>query len=160
NNSLTDLGTFTDAQGLSSHGPRLAIKFDTFNDNPFPSVQGEYSDNSTELFLSDHYSNFTDNTEIDIPKSSIDLHSGHVFQATIRYDPPSGPTPGQVTETITDQQTSTSWSHVYSGVDLRSQFQLVNVTGQYAYAGFTASTGGPDNDGQNYSYTYGKGRST
>ena len=143
-----------DALGLTL-GPHLAISFETVNPNPWPGWSGgPQTDNATGLYLSTVPA-FNDTTEVPIPTSVIDLHSGHVISATIAYHASSG----QVVETLTDLSTTSSWSHIYSNLNLVNLFKTVDVDGTKAYAGFTASTGNPKNDGGS-AYVYGKGTST
>ena len=155
---ITDLGTTNvDMLGLSQ-GPHVAIKFGTENDNPNRWSGLEYSDNSTELYVGNGVPSFADGTEIDVPKSLVDFHSQHLIQVTVQYTAPAGQASGQLSETITDTVTSLSWNHVYTNVNMQSVFKLTDVTGQYAYAGFTGSTGSPSNNGAGY--VFGQGRST
>ena len=147
-----------DALGLTL-GPHLAITFETVNPNPWPGWSGgPQTDNATGLYLNTVPA-FNDTTEVPIPPSVIDLHSGHLISATIAYTAPSGAASGQIVETLIDLSTSATWSHTYTGVNLTSIFKTVDVDGTKAYAGFTASTGSPTNDGGS-GYVYGKGRST
>src|SRR5206468_3072837 len=71
---------------------------------------------------------------------------------------PAGPSPGQLTETIADTVTGSSWAHTYAGVDMQSAFRINDVSGRYAYAGFTASTGDPNSRGAGY--VFGQNQST
>ena len=147
-----------DALGLTQ-GPHVAISFETVNPNPWPSSSsGPQTDNATGLYINTVPS-FVDSSEVAIPTAQIDLHSGHVFLATIAYTAPTASAPGQIQETINDTVTGSSWTHTYANVDIASGFQLKDVSGQYAYAGFTASTGSPTNNG-GAGYVYGQGQST
>jgi hypothetical protein len=105
-------------QGLTNS---VAIKFDLYNNS------GEGT-NSTGLYLNGAAP--TNAGSVDLTGSGINLHSGHVFNATLTYD---GTT---LTETITDTQTGATFSHAYS-------VNIVSVLGRStAFVGFTAATGG------------------
>lgn len=141
-NAAMNSATQADALGLTQ-GKHLAIKFDTLNDNPNNWAGGEFSNNSTGLYLNTNVPSMGDATEIDLPRSVIDLHSGHIFQVTIHYNPPQAGASGSLIETITDTKTGGTWSHTYVNLDIQAMLALNDVTGQYAYAGFTASSGSP-----------------
>ena len=146
-----------DALGLTT-GPHIAIKFDAENTSPWPGWSGgEQSDNATGLYIGT-VPGFSDNTEISVPKTLIDFKSGHTIQATIAYTASAGTSTGHISETLTDLQTGALWSYTYNKINIQSTFQLRDVDGTMAYAGFTGSTGSPSNDG-GPAYVYGKGRS-
>ena len=155
-----------DALGVTQT-PHLAVKFGTYDaagtptNDPTANHNGfEYSDNSTGLYLGMAQTGFQDAGETYVPKNLVDFHSGHVFQCTLSYAAPSGITPGSLTETIRDTQTGSSWSTTYNNVNIQSIFSRADVTGQYAYAGFAATTGSPANPVPQYNYTFSKGAGT
>ena len=134
----------------TGQGPQVVVSFGTFNNNQNGWDGEEFSDNYTNLYLGKGPW-FGDNTEIDIPKVNalgqplIDFHSGHIFQATLQYIPPYGANLGQFNETIMDIITLSKWQHTYNNINLSNILQRVDVSGQFAYAGFTATTGSPNN---------------
>ncbi len=147
-----------DALGLTL-APHVAISFENEDPNPWPnSPGGPQTDNATGLYIN-AVPSFVDSSEVAIPKAQIDLSSGHVFLATVAYTAPTATVPGQIQETINDTVTGLSWTHIYTNVNIASDFALRDVSGQFAYAGFTASTGSPSNDG-GPGYVYGQGQST
>jgi hypothetical protein len=106
--------------GYQGIGNSAAIKFDLYNNS------GEGT-NSTGLFLNGAAP--VDGGSVGLTGSGIDLHSGHVFNATLNYD---GAT---LTEIITDTLTGASFTHAYA-------LNLVSVLGRStAFVGFTAGTG-------------------
>jgi hypothetical protein len=103
-------------QGITNS---VAIKFDLFD------TSGEGND-STGLFLNGAAP--TNVGSVDMTGSGIDLHSGHVFTATLGYD---GAT---LSETIIDTVTGASFTHAYT-------VNIVSVLGRStAFVGFTAGT--------------------
>jgi autotransporter-associated beta strand protein len=105
--------------GSGGIGSSLAIKFDTFSD------QGE-GNNSTGLYLNGAAP--TSTNSITLP-SSLNLHSGDVFQVTMTYNV------GTLAVTIEDTATSASTTNNYS-------VNIPNIVGNgVAYVGFTGSTG-------------------
>ena len=128
------LGYGTDGSGTGSTiGNSLAIKFDLFNNH------GEGS-NSTGLFTNG--ASPTDNGSLSLA-GTIDLHSGHLMQATISYDGTD------LVETLVDTVTQTTFIHVYSGQNIPGL-----VGGSSAYVGFTAGTGGATATQAIRSWTY------
>jgi fibronectin type 3 domain-containing protein len=99
----------------------VAIKFDLYSN------QGETND-STGLYLNGAAP--TNVGSIDLSKTGINLHSGHIFNVVMNYD---GAT---LTVTITDTVTKASATQSYT-VDIPS-----TVGGPTAYVGFTGGTGG------------------
>lgn len=98
----------------------LAIKFDLYNNNS----EGA---NSTGLYVNGA-SPSTPST--DLNSSGLDLHSGHVFAATIDY------TGTRLTVSLLDTVTGVSNTQTYN-VDIPA-----TLGGTSAFAGFTAGTGG------------------
>ena len=96
-----------------------AVKFDLFN-NTGEGVDstGFYTDGASPTVPS-----------VDLSKTPIDLHNGHIFAATLAYNGKN------LAETITDTVTHQSASAVYP-VTLPKTLE-----GTTAYAGFTGSTG-------------------
>ena len=143
-----------DSLGVA-RGAQIAIGFETYATAPASYVGMQTSDNGTGLYIGSYVPSFAATNQIDIPKDVINLHSGHVFSVTISYNPPTSNTTGTLTEQIQDTVTNSVWSHVYDNVDIQSIFQLKDVTGQYAYAGFTGTTGAEGNP-----FFFGNGQST
>jgi fibronectin type 3 domain-containing protein len=113
----------------------VAIKFDLANN------QGEGVD-STGLYLNGAAP--TNIGSVDLSKTSINLHSGHVFNVVMSYD---GTTLKII---ITDTSTKASFTRSYA-VDIPSA-----VAGPTAYIGFTGATGGSNatQDILNWTYTH------
>jgi hypothetical protein len=113
----------------------VAVKFDLFDN------QGE-GGNSTGIFSAGHSPTVRDpalpstptptipDQSVDLSSSPIDLHSQHLFQATLSYN---GTT---LTETILDTVTNQSFTTSYA-VDIPTL-----VGGSKAFIGFTGGTGG------------------
>jgi hypothetical protein len=99
----------------------VAVKFDLFSN------QGEGND-STGLFINGAAP--TNNGSVDLSRTPINLHSGHIFNVSMTYD---GAT---LRVTITDTSNGASAAQAYS-VNIPSI-----VGGGAAYAGFTGGTGG------------------
>jgi hypothetical protein len=118
--SATALGALGGGLGYAGITNSVAIKFDLYNNN------GEGT-NSTGLFVNgaNPYAPSTDLTG-----TGIDLHSGHVFNVSMKYD---GTT---LNVTITDATTHASATQSYT-IDIVS-----TVGGNTAWVGFTAGTGG------------------
>jgi hypothetical protein len=111
----------------------LAIKFDTYSN------AGEGPD-STGLYLNGAD---PDAPAISLVGTGIDFHSGDYFHATITYDG------SNLALTITDGITLTSWSHVFTNVNIPSI-----VGGNTAYVGFTGGTGGIASSQKFTAWTY------
>jgi fibronectin type 3 domain-containing protein len=113
----------------------VAIKFDLANN------QGEGA-NSTGLFLNGAAP--TNVGSVDLSKTPINLHSGHLFNVVMSYD---GTTLKVI---ITDTSTKASFTRSYT-VDIPS-----GVGGPTAYIGFTGATGGltATQDIVNWTYTH------
>jgi CubicO group peptidase (beta-lactamase class C family) len=109
------------AGGTGGISNSVAIKFDLYSN------QGEGND-STGLFLNGAAP--TNVGSVNLSNTGINLHSGHVFNATITYN-------GSVLNvTITDTVTGASATQSYT-VNIPS-----SVGGNTAYVGFTGGTGG------------------
>ena len=115
------LGYGPDTPGAAAGiAPSAAIKLDLYNN------AGEGAD-STGL-----YTNGASPTvpAVDLSASAINLHSGHIFAASVAYNG------AQLTQTITDTVTHGSFTHAYA-------VNLPQVLGaNTALAGFAAGTGG------------------
>ena len=85
----------------------FAVSFQTFATDLYPAdiPNGALSDNATGLYLGDATPKFVDTDQVAIPKSLVDLHSGHVFRATLTYTPPAGGAAGDLLETLKDTAT-------------------------------------------------------
>ncbi len=103
----------------------VAVKFD------LASNRGEGSD-SVGVFLNGHSPTtgglVPSGGPNDLTGSGIDLHSGHVFRASLTYDG------GTLTLTLTDRQTG-------ARVTRRYRVDAVGLMGTTGYVGFTGSTG-------------------
>jgi fibronectin type 3 domain-containing protein len=125
----TALGSNGGGLGYGTDGSRtgplikksLAVKFDLYNN------QGEGVD-STGVFVNG--ASPTNIGSVDLSKTGIDLHSGHVFNVSLSYDG------SRLSETIVDATTGASFSKTYT-VNLKSLLG----TGT-AWVGFTGATGG------------------
>jgi fibronectin type 3 domain-containing protein len=111
----------------------VAVKFDLYSN------QGEGND-STGLYLNGAAP--TNVGSIDLSKTPINLHSGHVFRVAMNYD---GTT---LQVTITDTATQASASQSYA-VNIPA-----TVGGPSAYIGFTAGSGGLTATQNILSWTY------
>jgi fibronectin type 3 domain-containing protein len=126
------LGYGTDGQVTgASIANSVAIKFDLYNN------AGEGSD-STGLYLNGASPTLP---AADMTSSGINLHSGDVFTVSLTYN---GST---LTETITDAVTNASFTENYS-------VNIPAATGNTAYAGFTAGTGGLASTQQILNWTF------
>ena len=121
NASTAGLGLSGGNLGYSGIANSVAIKFDLYNNS------GEGSD-STGLFVNGAPP--LTGGSIDLTGSGIDLHSGHLFTATVAY------TNNVLTQTITDTVTAASWTHNYT-INLPT-----TIGSTTAFAGFTGATGG------------------
>ena len=98
----------------------IAIKFDLFSDRAvLISSTGIYRDGEMP----------SDAGAIDLEPAGIDLHSGHIFRATLHYDGVN------LSVTIEDEQTQVVACQSYL-VDIPA------ITGPETHVGFTAATGG------------------
>jgi hypothetical protein len=124
------------AGGSNGIPQSVAVKFDLFSN------QGEGTD-STGLFINGAAP--TNNGSIDLSRTPINLHSGHIFNASMTYD---GAT---LRVTITDSSNGASATQSYS----------VNIPGIVgggaAYVGFTGGTGGMTATQNIYNWTYSTG---
>lgn len=116
----TALGTAGGGLGYQGIGTSAAIKFD-LSDNA-----GE-GNNSTGLYLNGAAPT---GGAIDLSPSGIDLHSGHVFRASLSYFG------GSLSVTLLDLTSGASATQMYT-VDLPTL-----VGGSTGYVGFTGATGG------------------
>ncbi len=106
--------------GKAGIASSAAVKFDPYNnDGEGPDSTGFYTDGASPTVPA-----------IDLSKTGIDLHSGHVFAVTLAYNG------AQLTETITDTVTRKSATFAYSVVLTKT------LHSPAAFAGFTGSTGG------------------
>src|SRR5262249_13200591 len=101
-NDPGQLGAAGGGLGYQGIGNSVAIKFDLFNN-------GGEGNNSTGLYVNG--ANPDGSGAVNLNGSGIDLHSGHVFNATLTYD---GST---LTEVITDTVTGAMFTHAY-GVNI------------------------------------------
>jgi hypothetical protein len=119
-NDPSQLGAGGGGLGYQGITNSVAIKFDLFNN------AGEGS-TSTGLYLNGAAP--TNVGSVDMTGSGINLHSGHVFTATLAYD---GAT---LTETILDTVTGATFTRAYT-------VNIVAALGRStAFVGFTAGTG-------------------
>ncbi len=119
--SSTVVGNAGGDLAFAGLGQSVGIKFDLYNN------AGEGT-SSTGLFLNG-VEPFNDGS-IDLLPASLNLHSGHIFQAILNYD---GTT---LAVTLIDTQTNASATQNYT-VDVPSI-----VGDNSAFVGFTAATGG------------------
>jgi hypothetical protein len=117
----TAVGGYGGALGYAGVGRSVAVKFDLYSN------AGEGS-NCTGLYLNGAAPYQVGS--LDLSGSGIDLHSGHTFDAALRYDGAS------LTLTLTDEaDPGKTFTHTWA-VDIPAV-----VGGPDAYVGFTAGTG-------------------
>jgi len=115
-------------------GKKVAIKFDFFNDN-VNNWQGPgmaSTRNATGLYVDSRMPDVTDPEEI-----NTDLDFTKPVYVTISYNA-SG---GTLTQEMGSVKGQPSWKHVYSDLNLRTEFARADYDGGRAYLGFTGSTG-------------------
>jgi parallel beta-helix repeat protein len=119
-NNPTALGWFGGGLGYAGIANSVAVKFDLYNN------AGE-GNNSVGVYTNGAVPELP---STDLTGSGIDLHSGHVFHATITYN--GSTLTLALLDTVTNATFSTSWT-----VNIAAA-----VGGNTAYVGFTGGTGG------------------
>ena len=115
------LGTAGGNLGFTNIPTSVALKFDLYNNG------GEGSD-STGLYLNGAVP--LSANSVDLTGGGIDLHSGHLFTATVAY------ANGTLSQTITDTVTNATFTRNYA-------VNIPTILGaNTAYVGFTGGTGG------------------
>ena len=98
-------------------------------------------------------------TNVIVPQQTVNFLSGHVMMMTLAYSAPGGSVGGSLTETVQDTVTGNSWSYTYTNINIQKLMTNSNVDGQFAYAGFTATSAGSnevsDQDILNWTWTSG-----